>query len=247
MSNCVICAAMSVVSLMIPAAAWADLSGTATVPANSTLDLDTGAVATSGGDLLFNGVSVTDQGNAADFDDGNILLSGFNLLTLANLQAFKPFLLIFPIKPAVGDVLAVLTNGGLYSKVLVTAISASSVTLDYYTYGSSSAPAAPSIKNVQNNYSYLLPGMPNYGIAPGSIFIVTGTDLANPGTAVLQSSAPPGIPTSLNGASISVTVNGVTTHPAMYYAVPTQIAAVLPSSTPVGTGTITVTYNGAAS
>jgi uncharacterized protein (TIGR03437 family) len=130
---------------------------------------------------------------------------------------------------------------------LVTAISGASITLQYYTYGAASAPAGPAITGVQNNYSFILPGLPNYGIAPGSIFIITGTDLANPGPAVLQSSAPPGIQTTLNGASISVTVGGVTTHPAMYYAIPTQIAAVLPSSTPVGTGTITVTYNGTPS
>jgi uncharacterized protein (TIGR03437 family) len=44
-----------------------------------------------------------------------------------------------------------------------------------------------------------------------------------------------------------VTVNGVTTHPGIYYAIPTQIAAVLPAATPVGTGTLTVTYSGSAS
>ncbi len=44
-----------------------------------------------------------------------------------------------------------------------------------------------------------------------------------------------------------MTVNGVTTHPAIYYTSPTQIAGVLPASTPVGTGTLTVTYKGVAS
>ncbi len=38
-----------------------------------------------------------------------------------------------------------------------------------------------------------------------------------------------------------------TTHPALYYTSPTQLAAVLPAATPVGTGTLTVTYNGATS
>ena len=42
-------------------------------------------------------------------------------------------------------------------------------------------------------------------------------------------------------------VNGVTTHPALYYTSPTQLAAVLPAATPVGTGTLTVTYDGANS
>jgi uncharacterized protein (TIGR03437 family) len=44
-----------------------------------------------------------------------------------------------------------------------------------------------------------------------------------------------------------VLVNGVTTHPALYYTSPTQLAAVLPAATPVGTGTLTVTYDGANS
>jgi uncharacterized protein (TIGR03437 family) len=106
------------------------------------------------------------------------------------------------------------------------------------------AAAVPAINKIQNNYSYILPGLPNYGIAPGSIFLITGTDLADPNTPVLQSSAAPGLPLSLNSASISVNVNGVATHPAMYYATPAAIAAVLPASTPSGAGTITVTWKG---
>ena len=56
-----------------------------------------------------------------------------------------------------------------------------------------------------------------------------------------------GLPLTLNGASITVVVNGVTTHPALYYTSPTQLAAVLPAATPVGTGTLTVNYRGANS
>jgi uncharacterized protein (TIGR03437 family) len=76
---------------------------------------------------------------------------------------------------------------------------------------------------------------------------VRGTGLADPGTPVLQSSAPPGLPLALNGASIAVTVLGVTTRPALYYTSPTQLAAVLPANTPVGSGTLTVTYKGLTS
>jgi len=107
--------------------------------------------------------------------------------------------------------------------------------------------AAPTITQILNNSSGIPPGLPNYGIAPSSIFIVTGSDLADPGVPVLQSSAAPGLPLTLNGASITVVVNGVTTHPALYYTSPTQLAAVLPAATPVGTGTLTVTYDGANS
>jgi uncharacterized protein (TIGR03437 family) len=107
------------------------------------------------------------------------------------------------------------------------------------------AAAGPTITQILNNSSGTPPGLPNYGIAPSSIFIVTGSDLAAPGVPALQSSAAPGLPSTLNGASITVVVNGVTTYPALYYTSPTQLAAVLPAATPVGAGTLTVTYGGA--
>ena len=86
--------------------------------------------------------------------------------------------------------------------------------------------------------------MPNYGIAPGSLFAIQGLNLNSAAPPVLQSSAAPGLPTTLNGTSLSVTVNGVTTTPALYYASSSAVAAVLPSTTPVGNGTLTVTDNG---
>src|SRR6202040_3386172 len=52
---------------------------------------------------------------------------------------------------------------------------------------------------------------------------------------------------TLNGASITVVVGGVTTHPALYYTSAAQLAAVLPAATPVGNGTLTVNYRGANS
>lgn len=73
---------------------------------------------------------------------------------------------------------------------------------------------------------------------------MTGSGLSDPGVPVLQSSAAPGIPLTLNGTSVTVVVNGVTTHPALYYTSPGQIAAVLPAATPVGAGALTVTYRG---
>lgn len=105
----------------------------------------------------------------------------------------------------------------------------------------------PTVAQIQNNYSYVLPGLPNYGIAPGSLFIVIGANLSSQPLTSLQSPAPPGIPTTLNGTSVSVTVAGTTVKPGLYYTSPGQLAAVLPSNTPVGTGTLTVTNNGADS
>ncbi len=114
--------------------------------------------------------------------------------------------------------------------------------------------AQPAIVAVQNNYSYILPSLPNYGIAPGSLFVIVGTGLAMPGSQAYplqEASSTVPLPLTLNGASVSVTVNNVpgpngptsvTTQPALYYATPTAIAGVLPSTTPVGAATVTVTY-----
>lgn len=99
----------------------------------------------------------------------------------------------------------------------------------------------PNIVAVQNNYSYTLPFAPNYGIAQGSIFIIVGSNLATASTG-LQSTYP--LPTNLAGVNITVTVNDTVTHPILYYVTPKQIAAILPSLTPVGSGTIAVTNNG---
>jgi len=105
------------------------------------------------------------------------------------------------------------------------------------------ARAQPKVARIQNIYSYILPGMPNYGIAQGSIFGIFGTGLA---TATSQPQDFP-LQTLLNGASVNITVNGTTTHAILYYASDIQISAVLPSSTPTGTGQITVIVNGKSS
>ena len=100
----------------------------------------------------------------------------------------------------------------------------------------------PTVTGLLNNYSNTLPGLPNYGIAQGSIFVIYGTNFSTT-TTPLQS--PP--PATLGGVTINVTVNGTATTPLFYYLFPTQIAAVLPSATPVGTGTITVTTSAGTS
>ncbi|MGB7758933.1 MAG: hypothetical protein WBL61_03835 [Bryobacteraceae bacterium] len=105
--------------------------------------------------------------------------------------------------------------------------------------------AQPAITLVQNNYSYILPNLPNYGIAPGSLFVILGTGLADPASQAfpLQDPGKP-LPLTLNGASVTVTVAGVPTQAALYYATPTAIAAVLPSKTTAAAlAAIQVTYN----
>lgn len=93
--------------------------------------------------------------------------------------------------------------------------------------------------------TYLAAGFPSSGVAQGSIFLVFGTGL---GPATLVSAGYP-LPKELpsDGTSIKVTVAGDTEDAIMVYTSDLQIAAVLPSSTPLGDGTLTVTYNGQTS
>ncbi len=245
---------LAVLVFAFPIAALADT--TLTLLANNSLNLDTGAKVASGGDISWDGTSLTPQGSATAIDVTSLLGAGtpsYSTVTSSLISSlatsFGGLLNASPIAATANDLIIVKTNGGNYSKILVTAISGSSITLEFNTFGGSSTGGGggPTISSLQNNYSYLQPGLPSYGIAPGSLFIIFGTGLSDKVTPVLQSSAAPGLPLTLNHTSISVTVNGKTTTPGIYYTSPTQIAAVLPSGTPAGSGTITVTYNGTPS
>jgi uncharacterized protein (TIGR03437 family) len=109
--------------------------------------------------------------------------------------------------------------------------------------GSLEGQSNPSVTLLYNNYSGTKPGLPNYGISPGSLFVIVGSNLA---TSSNTSEVFP-LAANLNGTSVSVTVNGSTTQPTLYYVLPTQIAAVLPEGTPAGSGTLTVSSGGATS
>ena len=106
--------------------------------------------------------------------------------------------------------------------------------------------SAPTVSAIQNNYGLIPQGLPNWGIAPGSLFFIKGNALAND-TTDLQSSASPGLQTSLQGVKVSVTVGTTTVQCFLYYVSPTQIDAVLPGNTPLGLGTLNVTNNGPTS
>lgn len=101
----------------------------------------------------------------------------------------------------------------------------------------------PAPNSVQNPASNILPGLPNYGIAEGSIFVVYGSAMG-PATIAVAPSIP--LQTTLSGTSIQVTVGGTTVNAFIVYTLKTQVAAILPSNTPVGSGTLTVAYNGAS-
>jgi uncharacterized protein (TIGR03437 family) len=104
--------------------------------------------------------------------------------------------------------------------------------------------AAPAITGVYNNSSFAPPGLPNSGIAQGSIFAVKGSGLG-PSTLLEVSGYPWPSTQGLAGTTVQVTVGSVTKTCIMIYSWDLQVAAVLPSATPVGTGTLTLTYQGA--
>ena len=106
--------------------------------------------------------------------------------------------------------------------------------------GAAAAQPVVSSGGILNAASYSLSGLPNSGIAQGSMFLVFGSGLGP--AALSQVSAFP-LPDNLAGTSMKVTVNGVTQVVPMVYTLASQICGILPSSTPVGTGTLTVTYN----
>ena len=239
--------ALAVAAFAVPSVLFADLSENTILQTNTGLNLDTGAIVSSGGDILWDGNALTPQGSAKLGKPSHVGGMGFNALPKSYWMQVAPGAKPNPIAADLlvpGAVFVAVTNGGNVAKVLITANSSGVISLQFTTFGVSAPPGVPQITQVLNGSSAIPLGSPNYGIAPSSLFAVVGSGLADPGGPVLQSSAPPGLPLTLNGASITVVVNGVTTHPALYYTSPTQLAGVLPAATPPGTGTLTVTYKG---
>ena len=88
------------------------------------------------------------------------------------------------------------------------------------------------------------------GIAQGSMLIVKGQGLGTCGT-VVATSFP--LKTTMGATSVKITIAGNSFNVLMYYVVacspnaPDQLAGIVPSNTPTGNGTITVTNNGRTS
>jgi uncharacterized protein (TIGR03437 family) len=239
-----------VLAFCIPISAFADFGESVLLQTSSGVNLETGAVGGSGLDIVWSGTTFTLQNGAKNLSLGAVGgIQAFDADTDATLAAYisaANATSIAATKLVTGALFLVVDHAGHLAKVLVLANNGSSVLIEFLTYGAPTA-ALPAITMVLNNSGQTPFGYPNYGISPSSLFVIQGSSLADPGAPVLQSSAAPGLPLTLNGASISVTVNAVTTHPAIYYTSPTQIAAVLPAATPIGFGAITVTYRGSAS
>jgi len=83
-------------------------------------------------------------------------------------------------------------------------------------------------------------GLAGSGIAQGSVFSIYGSGLG-PTSWIAANQFP--LPTTLGGTSLTVTVQGTSVPAIVLGADSTQVNALLPSSTPIGNGTYTVTYN----
>jgi uncharacterized protein (TIGR03437 family) len=103
---------------------------------------------------------------------------------------------------------------------------------------------APAISAVVNAASNIPQGLPNAGIAQGAMFVVYGSNL---GPAAISYSSAPFHSASQAGTSIAVSIGGQTVNALMYYSAAGQVAALLPSDTPLGTGSVVLTYNGVPS
>ena len=108
------------------------------------------------------------------------------------------------------------------------------------------AAQSPQFTGIVNPASNLPPGLPNYGIALGSIFDIYGANLG-PSTGVFAPGTP--LPTTggLSGTTVLISQNGGTPVVApLLYVSAGQVVAVMPSHAPIGADTVTVNYNGKA-
>ena len=247
----------AIAALVLPALALADITDkTLTIPIGSSVNLDNGTVVASGGDLKWDGLNLVPQGSAKLIGLG----AGdqqYQSTTLAQLQQIQAFM------QSAGYAIGVLTNqplaaalsnGGHLAKIEVTSSTATNgqpLPIKFTTYGATASggggggSSPPTITDVQNNSSLIPNGFPNSGVAPSTLIVIHGSNLADPtAQAVLWNVSAAPLPTTTNGASLTVSAGGKTYPIPLYYAIASQIAGVLPAAVPVGQATITATYNG---
>jgi uncharacterized protein (TIGR03437 family) len=104
--------------------------------------------------------------------------------------------------------------------------------------------AEPVAGGVVNAASSILPGRPNASLTPGGLFSLFGTEM---GPAQLVQAQEFPLPLELAGTSVRVTVAGVTADCIVLFTSAGQIAAILPSNTPIGEGMMTVSFQGQTS
>lgn len=137
--------------------------------------------------------------------------------------------------------------GGSVAQVVGTLGSASGNSVAYqgsivqltYTALTTNNPSFTGIVNVASN---IPPGMPNYGIAQGSLFAIYGSNLGPPTLSVANLPLP--TTAGLSGTSVTIGVNGTTVTAPIYFTRTDVVVAVMPSNAPVGSGTLILSYNG---
>jgi uncharacterized protein (TIGR03437 family) len=100
--------------------------------------------------------------------------------------------------------------------------------------------AQPTITQVSNAASFILPPTPGSDIAQGSFAAIFGTGLG-PSTAAVWNPYP--LPTSLGGTSVKI--GGKDAY--IFFTIAGQVNIVVPSDTPTGKQDVTVTFSGATS
>src|ERR1044072_5680003 len=97
------------------------------------------------------------------------------------------------------------------------------------------ATAAFTIASVSNAASRIPIGLPGYGVAQGAVFAITGVGVGqDPPT---QATFPLPTSTGLAGVNVTITVGSTTVEGIMIYVSANEVDAILPSNTPLGTGT----------
>lgn len=236
--------ALGVLALGIALVVFADINGTGTITSGGGFAFDTGQN-TLTGDIIFTGSSITFRGSAK----GGVIpgfsgAASYGQLTLQILQSLASLASNAPIPASsltAGSIVAVQTNGGNGAKFLVTAISSGAIAFQFTTFGATAGgggQTGPTLTDVLNNSSVIPNGLPNSGVAPSTLIVIRGNNLANPGSQAVLQDTTKGLPTTLNGASASVSAGGKNYPLAFYYAIPTQAAAVLPAAVPPGTATL---------
>jgi uncharacterized protein (TIGR03437 family) len=107
----------------------------------------------------------------------------------------------------------------------------------------SAARASISIDDVVNAASFIPSALAGGAIAQGALFAVAGKGVGPDATQRADGFPLPST-AGLAGVSVQVTVNGTTVDAILVYVSSNVVEAILPSGTPVGTGTVTVNNNG---
>ncbi len=113
--------------------------------------------------------------------------------------------------------------------------SSSTVNITLTVTAAGTQPVDPMVISANNSADY------STTLAQGSLFVIFGSSLG-PATLAEISAFP--LPNVLAGTSVTVTAGSITLDCPMVYTSAGQVAAILPSNTPVGEAIITVAYDG---